>query len=241
MSNGYLQAVVKSPHAMHGVDFEVLVALADYANEKGESCPTVNTLSIVCAISQRTVRRCLHNLKKAGKIIPCGKSHNLPTRFKINLAPVTDGYDKSDRGGVTNLTGGYDKSDRGGVTNLTYPLTNSPGGVTNLTGGMSDLSTLLPDKKEKGVSPSYSLSTKEKELPLFFKNKSTDLDFISALKSNYKWLDIDKEVAKMKGWLLVHPERKLTRQFAINWLNKLDRPLNYNPASNNNDWRRMKL
>jgi hypothetical protein len=53
-----------------------------------------------------------------------------------------------------------------------------------------------------------------------------DDQFISQLKVIYRGINVDGEFAKMRGWMLSHPGKKLTRQFAVNWLNKVDRPIN---------------
>jgi len=55
----------------------------------------------------------------------------------------------------------------------------------------------------------------------------SDEDFINTLKTKevYKGIDIDRELDKMDSWLLVHPGRKKTRRFIVNWLNKIDKPV----------------
>jgi len=51
-------------------------------------------------------------------------------------------------------------------------------------------------------------------------------DFIAAIKNNpaYKGIDIDKELSKMDAWLTLPKARgrKKTKQFILNWLNKID-------------------
>jgi len=57
----------------------------------------------------------------------------------------------------------------------------------------------------------------------------TDEEFIKSLKENpaYKKIDIDKELAKMDAWLITPKGkgRKKTRQFILNWLNRIDTPV----------------
>lgn len=55
----------------------------------------------------------------------------------------------------------------------------------------------------------------------------SDDDFLKTLKTNpaYKGVDLENELAKMDAWLLTHPDRKKTRRFIVNWLNKIDKPL----------------
>lgn len=51
-------------------------------------------------------------------------------------------------------------------------------------------------------------------------------DFITTLKANkaYAHIDIDRELGKMDAWLSTN-NRKKTRKFVVNWLNKIDKPL----------------
>ncbi len=53
------------------------------------------------------------------------------------------------------------------------------------------------------------------------------VDWIVTLKTNpaYAHLNIDTELAKMDAWLSTKPGRKKTRQFVVNWLNKIDAPI----------------
>lgn len=57
--------------------------------------------------------------------------------------------------------------------------------------------------------------------------KLTDAEFLDALRKNpaYSHLNIDDQLGKMDGWLLTHPGRQKSRQFIVNWLNKIDKPL----------------
>lgn len=54
-----------------------------------------------------------------------------------------------------------------------------------------------------------------------------NLDFIKTLKDNpsYKHINIDNELGKMDSWLLVHKGRQKTRRFIVNWLNRIDPPI----------------
>lgn len=59
----------------------------------------------------------------------------------------------------------------------------------------------------------------------------TDEAFISTLKDNlaYKHIGVESELAKMDAWLLAHRGRKKTRRFVVNWLNKIDKPMDQEP------------
>ena len=64
---------------------------------------------------------------------------------------------------------------------------------------------------------------KEKQVQL------TDPEWIATLKNNpaYQHIDIAYELDKMEAWLTLpkNKARKKTKQFILNWLNKIDRPL----------------
>ena len=66
--------------------------------------------------------------------------------------------------------------------------------------------------------------TKEKR-----RSTLTDAEFIEALKRNpaYTSIDIDTELAKMDAWLLTPKGhgRKKSRGFIVNWLNKIEKPM----------------
>ena len=55
----------------------------------------------------------------------------------------------------------------------------------------------------------------------------TDLSFMEELKKLYRWVDFDKEVAKMQAWLLTPKGRgrKLSRAFMVKWLSNSDKPV----------------
>jgi len=76
--------------------------------------------------------------------------------------------------------------------------------------------------KVKGKVKGKVKVKKEKEL-INNQNK----DFISIIKNNkaYTGINIDREIGKMEVWLSLHPGRKLTKKFVVNWLNKIDTPI----------------
>lgn len=53
----------------------------------------------------------------------------------------------------------------------------------------------------------------------------TDEEFLSFLKEKFTWVDFDAAMVKMDAWLLAHPGRKKTRRFIVNWLNKIEKPI----------------
>ena len=53
-----------------------------------------------------------------------------------------------------------------------------------------------------------------------------DDEFWEMTKTNFPHLDIEDQKRRMAAWLAVNPSRQLTQKFAINWLNRQDKPLN---------------
>lgn len=60
-------------------------------------------------------------------------------------------------------------------------------------------------------------------------SKDNETDFVAKLKQNpaYDHIDIDRELHKMHAWLELpaNKGRKLTPKFALNWLNKIEAPI----------------
>jgi hypothetical protein len=74
---------------------------------------------------------------------------------------------------------------------------------------------------------------KGKEIKVKSKNISlSDDDFLTSLKTNpvYKHINFDLELGKMDVWLKERG-RKKTRRFIINWLNKVEAPVNFSPKA----------
>jgi len=53
----------------------------------------------------------------------------------------------------------------------------------------------------------------------------SDDEFLASLQSNpaFQGLDIPRELSRMDAWLSVNPQRKKSRRFIINWLNRADK------------------
>ena len=49
-----------------------------------------------------------------------------------------------------------------------------------------------------------------------------DEEFWAEMRRHYPDIDVEAESRKMDAWLLARPGRKKTRQFVINWLNKVE-------------------
>lgn len=61
--------------------------------------------------------------------------------------------------------------------------------------------------------------------------QQTDDSFWKDVRGLYTWVNIDQEIAKMKGYQLTPKGRKwkMTQKSVINWLNRIDRPIDVRP------------
>jgi len=82
----------------------------------------------------------------------------------------------------------------------------------------SDADQIPTKNQDQEPITKTSVSTRIQKLP--------DQEWIESLKSQYTWLDVATEIQKMKNWIAVNPQRKLTRKFIINWLNRIEKPVN---------------
>ena len=93
----------------------------------------------------------------------------------------------------------------------------------------SKSSNSVPDKPEQTVSVLEKPETQKRSPRL------ADDEFLAELRATgaYDGIDLDAELRKMRAWLLTPKGRgrKLTRQFAVNWLNKVDRPMQINSST----------
>jgi len=56
-----------------------------------------------------------------------------------------------------------------------------------------------------------------------------DCSFLNDLRKIYTWVNLDSEIAKMRGWLLTPKGKgcRMTRSFMVRWLNKIDKPVDF--------------
>jgi hypothetical protein len=57
------------------------------------------------------------------------------------------------------------------------------------------------------------------------KSKPTDEEWMASLKDLYPWVDLVTEMKRIDAWLSINPRRQKTKRFIINWLNKVEKPL----------------
>jgi hypothetical protein len=93
---------------------------------------------------------------------------------------------------------------------------NAPS-VTNVT--PQALVKPLPEKSREEKS---NTSSNEEVGADRKKSFLLDEEFWAEMRRHYPDIDVEAESRKMDAWLLARPGRKKTRQFVINWLNKVE-------------------
>lgn len=78
----------------------------------------------------------------------------------------------------------------------------------------------LPVSEEKGEICVLLGKLQEGLAAKYKPARLSEAEFLVMLKTLYPGLDLDWELKKMDRWLLVHPDKRKTQQFIINWLNK---------------------
>jgi phage replication O-like protein O len=75
------------------------------------------------------------------------------------------------------------------------------------------------------IKPSITKDKKKRSTPL------ADDEFWKEVKQIYTWINIDQEIQKMKGYIISPKGKarrwKMTQQRVIEWLNRIDRPVEY--------------
>lgn len=84
----------------------------------------------------------------------------------------------------------------------------------------------------KGKQDGASVELKNGELTVKKPLKPSKEDFLTSIKANpaYRHINIENELAKMDAWLLTHKGRQKTPRFVVNWLNKIEKPLDPAPT-----------
>jgi hypothetical protein len=89
--------------------------------------------------------------------------------------------------------------------------------------GLSESPTReIPDS---GNSITINKYNKEEKRTNKINQELSDEEFISDLKKIYDYIDIDVELKRIDAWLLTHQDRKKTRCFVTNWLNRIEKPM----------------
>jgi uncharacterized protein YdaU (DUF1376 family) len=56
-------------------------------------------------------------------------------------------------------------------------------------------------------------------------SKLTDAEWFESIKGNYPHIDVENESRKMDAWLSTRRGKQKTRRFVVNWLNRIDAPM----------------
>jgi hypothetical protein len=83
------------------------------------------------------------------------------------------------------------------------------------------------DKSDEIIQLLIEIKALLQKQPAFKKVKQTDEEWLAETKLTYYWIDWPTELTKMQTWL-ARPKnkgRKMTRDFIVNWLNKIPAPV----------------
>lgn len=213
-----------------GATFVVHLALADYANEGGKAWPSIESLATKCRLSTRAVLNAIQELSG-----------------KLNAVSV-EKYASPHR---THLYTMNDVHSEPGSQCTTFTSTVNDVPIHSERRSPNPIGTTKNRKKgspslRSEASASHNqvreepISGEEKRPPLSpprgtVAARTTDADFITELKKNvaYRHIDIDRELGKMDAWLSLpkNRSRKKTRQFVLNWLNRIEAPMQPGPKA----------
>ena len=131
--------------------------------------------------------------------------------------------DKQDAWAEKSREGGRKSAEKrqnlkGGSTTVQPPL------VGCLPNGSNQKATLLLQSTSTNTSSNEEVGADRKKSYLL------DEEFWAEMRRHYPDIDVEAESRKMDAWLLARPGRKKTRQFVINWLNKVEPALAPAPA-----------
>ena len=123
--------------------------------------------------------------------------------------------DKQDAWAEKSREGGRKSAEKrqslkGGSTTVQPPLEGC------LPNGSNQKATLLLQSTSTNTSSNEEVGADRKKTYLL------DEEFWAEMRRHYPNIDVEAESRKMDAWLLARPGRKKTRQFVINWLNKVE-------------------
>ena len=102
--------------------------------------------------------------------------------------------------------------------------TSAATGDSSANGSAISSAINQPMAKNSSSSSTSTSNTSSKEEVGADRKKTYLLDeeFWAEMRRHYPDIDVEAESRKMDAWLLARPGRKKTRQFVINWLNKVE-------------------
>ena len=225
--------LMKYPHLSPSAKL-LWARLAQYAGKNGYCYPSVETLADELGISKQQIIRLLKELETKQFIyrdLPKGKDKLLhrTTKYYFIMHQIFEHDVNVTTGGEVNVTSGSNMYVTSGsnmdVTSITVrrESVERESKENNVIYSMSDKN---PDMDS---NPPSSLSTKEEKKEKKGRGRAqlADDEFLARIKELFPYIDIDQELRKMKAWLLTPKgrNRRLTRGFVVNWLSKIDKPL----------------
>lgn len=142
-----------------GSDKLVLLALADFANEKGEAWPSVPTLSVKCSRGETAVREAIHRLAGAGHITRVDRAGQSAMMLVHPLAPPPETRSPT----PPDFQGGSEIGRGSEIDTPTPPETRTP--PLPISGGDPSLFP-NPNPQEPPITPqSESPKTRARDAP----------------------------------------------------------------------------
>jgi phage replication O-like protein O len=178
-------------------------------------------------ISRNHIPRVLNKLVGRNIIYRVSPNQGVGVPQSGGTSPATYGFQKDfDRwGGCPPIRGMSPDQDKG--------VPQSGDGVFSLN--EDKIGNFNRISKKQGVSPKQGHTKDNTIKENIQKKKATSLsdeEWYSSLKTNpaYQNIDIDRELAKMDAWLSTKPQKKKTKRFIVNWLNRVEKPFNQPPT-----------
>ena len=178
-------------------------------------------------------------------------------KSKFPAPEMTDAVSKSDDGKSVdgNESGiGFNKESTENDRHMTVICQSHDGHMSDICqshdrlnpdgdGDVCEDEVLFVQTPNQNSPPNNSVPDKPKQTT--HRVQLADEEFLSELRKTgaYDGIDLDAELRKMHAWLLTPKGRgrKLTRQFAVNWFNKVDRPLHLDGHSGRGPPKRARL
>ena len=80
-------------------------------------------------------------------------------------------------------------------------------------------------RKSNGSSSSSSSSSSSIQKKIYKRKVLSDEEFLASLKEKFTWVNFDEVMIKIDASLMAKPGRKKTRRFIVNWLNRIEKPM----------------
>ncbi len=168
-------------------------------------------------ISYAHISNALKRLEQRNLVAKIGNKHNSTYRFNKHFSTWKElPKSATDKRKLPESVTGV-----AGIGNKVLPESvTGVAGIGNKKSLEATSTKGLPPPKET-ILKKYKETSLKKDIPIE--------NFIQQLreKNLYPGIDIDRELRKMDAWLLLpqNKQRRKTKRFIVNWLNKIDPPL----------------